>query len=254
MRRVVLVLASAGLVIGLLALPAEASATAPSKPRLAFKVPFTVTSFDPFFVVIPLVASWTQGKSATPGVSCCTNIVYQWDGDYPPAPSDLYFFTVTKSAQVTDVRDGGVYWVDSYDANGAFVGSTPVPACPQVCFGAVVIIGPYANDPSSYALTGSWSNRADSGAMFGSVLYSGNAKSSASVTESHFAWITTTGPTHGSAAIYVNGVYVKTVSTYSAKIRENRVLYQHSAYATITIQPVGNGEVDLTAEASWSYD
>ena len=39
------------------------------------------------------------------------------------------------------------------------------------------------------------------------------------------AWVAITGPNHGSAKIYIDGVLVKTVSTYSKTIHRRRVVW-----------------------------
>ena len=66
-----------------------------------------------------------------------------------------------------------------------------------------LVLGPGTSDPANY-LGGS--HRSTSlGDSFTYVLSFGSAA----------AWVTTTGPNQGSAKIYLDGVYAKTVSTYS---------------------------------------
>jgi hypothetical protein len=78
------------------------------------------------------------------------------------------------------------------------------------------------------------------------------AKATIKVTGRSFAWVASTGPTRGSARIYVNGVLVKTVSLYATTSSARQVVFATSwstlATRTIVIRVVGtagHARVDL---------
>ena len=64
-------------------------------------------------------------------------------------------------------------------------------------------------------------------------------------------WITTAGPTHGSAAIYVHGRCFKIVSTHSAKVHGRRVEFQTTPPSFGVIKIVNLGTRGHAPEWTW---
>ena len=66
-------------------------------------------------------------------------------------------------------------------------------------------------------------------------------------------WVSAKGPTHGSAAIYINGIYQKTVSTYASALKISRSFgRRNSSFAKtshvikiVNLGTAGHARIDL---------
>ncbi len=240
-------------------LPATASAHAPSHARIRFKVPSTIGLFDPSSTstTARVVISWTGGTSET-GAGCCTNKIYD-DGAFIGQTSHNSFLTT--------VHVGGFqigpYRIRSFDSHGTFVGS----ALADPGF-ANDFEDAYINDHGSdcdapgSGFSGSWAQLINGGHEGGGSCLSTTAGDSFVFSSGiDNAWITTTGPNHGSAKIYIDGKYVQTVSTYSNTTHYRRLMWAHRFGSlgghTITIVNVGTAghpQLEVDADIFMSID
>ena len=243
-------------------LPATAYAKAPSSAHIRFRVPSTLSqapspqandSGD-----IGGFVYWTGGKSRTPGVSCCRNTIT--DLGLP----GLLGATTRNQFPVT-MRLGGAlirYKIASRDGRGRLVGSVTTDPNPPGAFPD----GYVDDEPQSGSLfSGSWLTTSDPRNYLGTVASSSTAGDT--FTYDAFggavAWVAITGPNHGSAKIYIDGVLVKTVSTYSRTIHRRRVVWTKRwgflpfAKHTVTIVNVatpGHPRITVDAMAYLSED
>ena len=92
---------------------------------------------------------------------------------------------------------------------------------------------------------GYWRTLTTTSALGGTLAYASGAGASATYAfnGSSVGWIATLGPNRGSANVYVDGVFVKTVSLYSATYRYRRVVWTRNwtstAAHTLTIVVLG---------------
>lgn len=251
-RGVLVTLLATLMAIGGLAPASQAAARSPSNANLVFKVPSTISSASLASATIPGIVSWTQGKSASSGISCCTNRVYD------DASSNLIATTNANHLKVVLYHDGPdeELRIDSFDATGTYVGT----AYAYYQADAEIELAELGDDSWASYSQGNWATRTDVKSLSGSVEYSTSSGSTATFTCycRDFAWITTTGPTHGQAAIYVNGEYVATVSTHSANTQRRRVVFQQSwpiggsadqAIEIVNLGTPGHSEVDVDGGA-----
>ncbi len=82
----------------------------------------------------------------------------------------------------------------------------------------------------SISYTGTWTRSAVSGAYGGYVRHSSTKGSSSRYrfTGRSIGWVATTGPDRGKAAIYVDGVYVRTVDLYRSAVLTRQVVFSRS--------------------------
>ena len=88
----------------------------------------------------------------------------------------------------------------------------------------------FTEGSSRFTWSGKWAFTSYSGYIGGRAKWS-NSKGAVATfrfTGTRVSWIGPVGPTRGSAKIYLNGRYVKTVSTYSAHFAARRTLYTAS--------------------------
>jgi hypothetical protein len=239
-------------------LPSVASARAPSHAYIRFKVPSTIGLFDASSTstTAQTVISWTPGSSTT-GARCCTSKVYD--------NGALLGRTANSTFPVTIHVGGyeiGPFTIRSYDSHGAFVGSALADPGFGNDFEDAYINDHGADcDPAS-GFSGSWSAVTNPGNEGGGSCASTNAGDrfvfSSGIAN---AWVTTTGPKQGSARIYIDGVYVQTVSTYSPTTHYRRLVWQHRFGSigghTITIVNVGthgHPRIDVDADLFLSVD
>ncbi len=80
---------------------------------------------------------------------------------------------------------------------------------------------------SAAAFRGTWTTRSSSGYSGGSTRFATAAGATASYTftGSGVGWVTATGPTRGSAKVYLDGVYTTTVRLYSSTTGLRRIAY-----------------------------
>jgi hypothetical protein len=198
------------------ATPAPAFALAPSHANITFATGSTVTPTASRLTASSVLV-WSPGASDISGVGCCTSTVS--DGI-----TDLVEGTTAHRLPFTwNSDDPKRLEVDSYDDDGNYVG-TAFTNAPSF----VSMFGVVPDDEATY--TGAWATRTVAGALGGS-LHSSTAKG-ASVTFSAslrtLAWVTTVGPTHGSARVYVDGKLVATVSTHAAHVGYRRIMFSRA--------------------------
>jgi hypothetical protein len=239
-------------------LPSAAFARAPSHAYIHFNVPSTIGLFDASSTstTAQTVISWRPGASNT-GARCCTNKISD-DGT-------LLGRTANNMFQTTIHVGGyqiGPYTIRSFDAHGAFVG----PALADPMFGND-FEDAYINDHgadcnSTGGFSGSWSAVTNSDNEGGGSCATTTAGDSFTFSSGIAnAWVTTTGPNEGSARIYIDGVYVQTVSTYSKTTHYRRLVWQHRFGSlgghTITIVNLpthGHPRLDVDADLFLSVD
>ena len=261
MRRPIL---RGSLILSLLALvgavlPAAASARAPSHAIIRFKVPSTIGLFDPSSTstTAQAVISWRQGSSTT-GAACCTNRVYDDGALVRRTSGNTYQTTVHVGGY-----EIGPFTIRSFDSHGTFVGS----ALADPAFGND-FEDAYINDHGSdcdtpgVGFSGSWAQLINGNHEGGGSCQSTTAGDSFTF-ESGIdnAWVTTTGPNHGSARIYIDGKYVQTVSTYAKTTHYRRIVWAHrfGSLGGHTIEIVnagtrGHPAIDVDADIFMSVD
>jgi hypothetical protein len=92
----------------------------------------------------------------------------------------------------------------------------------------------YTEASSILSYTGSWANAWSSAYLGGRAKYSRTAGASVTARFSGvgISWIGPTGPTRGSARVYIDGRLIKTVSTYSRTFVARKVLFSYSWWTT----------------------
>jgi hypothetical protein len=205
----------AGVALAGAVLAAPAWALAPSHANITFAAGSTVDP-TPTGVTASAVLVWRQGASDIAGVGCCSNDVVD-------------AFTDTKLVEGTSQNRFPFTWasddskwfrIDSFDARGNYVGSAFT--------NAPTFVSLFGDPPDSDATyTGAWSTQPASSALGGSLHFSTTKGAAATFAANvrTLAWITTVGPTHGSARIFVDGRQVATVSTHAATVGFRRVKF-----------------------------
>ncbi|HEY3164256.1 MAG TPA: GH25 family lysozyme [Candidatus Limnocylindrales bacterium] len=109
---------------------------------------------------------------------------------------------------------------------------------------------------SAVTWSGTWHTSSWSGASGGSVRYTTSKGASATFTftGSSVAWVAAKGPTRGSVSLYVDGVYVKSVSLYASSGESRAIVFARSwgTVGTHTLKIVvagsaGHPRVDVDA-------
>ena len=123
-------------------------------------------------------------------------------------------------------------------------------------YGPAFRVSVYQETSTSIIRKGGWSLASSPYYWGHGARHSGiaGAKAKVTFTGHSFAWVGAVGPTRGQAKIYVNGVYVKTVSLYAATTSYRRVLVSLS-WSTATSRTVkivvvgttGHSRVDVDA-------
>ena len=127
------------------------------------------------------------------------------------------------------------YRISSRDGRGRLVGSVitnPSPAFPD---------GYVSDEPEAGSLfSGSWLTTSDPRNYGGTVESSSTAGDAFTFDAfgTAVAWVAITGPNHGAAKIYVDGVYSKTISTYSKTIHRRRVVWTKLAALPLVIHTI----------------
>ncbi len=201
------------------ALAGPADARSPSNANITFRIGSTVSQVGPSTIVASAVVTWSPGASNV-GARCCTNHVQDGLGTID-ADTTANRFPFTWNSD-----DPESFQIDSYDARGFYVGSafTNAPSF-------VSQFGQIGDQFGTYA--GSWQTQTTANALDGSLHFS-TAKG-ASVTFSDtvrtLGWITTVGPTHGSARVYVDGRLAQTVSTHASATGYRRIAFARAWFA-----------------------
>lgn len=232
--------------------PATALAQPPSHAYLTFKVPSTMTQVNPATqsTRIPMLLHWSPAASQAAGVGCCTNRIFD-NGSFLGA-------TTANTFQVSTHVGGyeiGPYRIKSWDADGTFLGS--VLADPAF---ANAFEDSYLTDYGGRTCA-PWRSMRDTEDAYGSACATNDAGASL-----YFpgyidaAWIATTGPQYGSAAVYINGVYVTTVSLYAKTVHHRQVVWAHrfgQALGTVTLINLatpGHPKIDIDAVVNVETD
>jgi hypothetical protein len=216
------------------AFAAPASARSPSNANITFQIGSTVTQVGPGTIVAHAVVTWSPGASNI-GASCCTNDVTNSLGTID-AETTANRFPFTWNSD-----DPERFEIDSFDSRGFYVGSafTNAPTF-------VSQFGEAGDQFGTYS--GAWQTQTTANALDGSLHFS-TAKG-ASVTFSStvrtLGWITTVGPAHGSAKVYVDGHLAQTVSTHASSVGYRRIVFARAWFTgpqdpthTITIVNAG---------------
>jgi GH25 family lysozyme M1 (1,4-beta-N-acetylmuramidase) len=88
---------------------------------------------------------------------------------------------------------------------------------------------------SAIHYTGTWRTQVTTSALGGNYLYSTSAGATVtySFTGSSIGWVATIGPNRGSARIYVDGVYLRTISLYAARYHFRHVVWTRNWAAAV---------------------
>jgi hypothetical protein len=201
------------------AFAAPASARSPSNANITFQVGSTVTQVGPSTIVAHAVVTWSPGASNV-GAGCCTNEVTDSLGTID-ADTTANRFPFTWNSD-----DPERFQIDSYDARGLYVGSafTNAPTF-------VSQFGEESDAGGTY--TGAWQTQTTANAIDGSLHFSTAKGASATFasTVRTLGWITTVGPTHGSARVYVDGHLAQTVSTHASTTGYRRIAFARAWFA-----------------------
>jgi hypothetical protein len=195
---------------------APAWALAPSHANITFRVGSTVRqNTSAGEITASAILAWRPGAGDIGGVACCTNDISDADG--------FRFLGETTSNRFSFLWNAGRSLrleVDSYDARGNYVG-TAFTNAPTF----VSLLGEDTDDDAAYR--GAWSTQSTVQALDGSLHYSTARGASATWTASvrTIAWVTTVGPTHGLARVYVDGRLAATVSTHAAATGYRRIAF-----------------------------
>jgi hypothetical protein len=123
-------------------------------------------------------------------------------------------------------------------------------------YGSSFRLTAYQESSARISWSGSWHTASSTSYWGGRQRYAtaAGAKASLTFTGRNIAWVGSVGPTRGWARIYINGVYVKSISLYATSAASRRVLFTKSwstsATRTITIRvsgTTGHPRVDVGA-------
>jgi hypothetical protein len=126
--------------------------------------------------------------------------------------------------------------------------------------GKTIAVAALSDRSAGVTYRGTWRTASSSAYSGGTSHYAkaAGAKATFKVTGRGFTWVASKSSSRGSARVYVNGKYVKTVSLYSATTRHRQLVYSlkwpTSATRTVTIAVLGTSghpRVDLDAVYTW---
>ncbi len=227
--------------------------SAVEKDTIAYEtVPPTVTAPAPQVVVpstastvrVPVRISWT-GYDATSGIATYQLEQSYEDGAYNRVPLS----TSTQTTFAAWLWPGNIYRFRVRAVDRA--GNVSAWA-----YGPRFLLVGHQESSSDIRYAGAWRLGSASWAYGGALRYASAAGATATLRFSGrgIAWITTMSSTRGTAGVYVDGAYAKTVSTYSAAARYRQIVFQKtwatSGTHTITIRvggTAGHPRVDLDA-------
>lgn len=232
-----------------------AFADSPSNAEEAFRIPATITFTPNGVAVVPTLDTWTQGTSPT-GAACCTN--------YFTGPFGTKQVATTKNQVASSFRIGGRhsvdcdpgFTVDSYDANGGYVGSVASEA-PTFCLFA----GPVQENAKRVGLNyrGNWFD-VSGGTPWGGTQEESTTKGDSMTFNCGYCrsveWITTTGPHQGSANVYINGTLIATIDTHASSTHYRQAVFGYDLPSLYTFSQikivneggtVGHSNVDVDA-------
>lgn len=204
--------------------PVGPTATAPT---YAFVSGATLRS-----VLTPTKFSWT-GADATSSITHYQAHLSTDGGAYASISTSLPSATLTRSLAAGHTYRLRVRGIDKAGVVGAWV------------YGATFTVSAYSETSTRIAYSGTWYRPASTAYWAGYERYAKAAGATASFTFTGraYALIGCVGPTRGSLKVYVNGVLVKTVSTYASTTTCRRVLFSlsWSTAASRTISVVASG-------------
>ena len=198
---------------GLLAAPAWA--LGPSHANITFATGSTVNA-TATGVTASAVLVWRAGASDIDGVGCCrSDITKTTTGEKVAEGTSQNRFPFLWNSD-----DSMRFQVDSFDDRGNYVG-TAFTNAPSF----VSLLGEVPDSLATY--TGAWHTQTTVDALDGSVQFSTAKGASATLSANvrTFAWITTVGPTHGSARVFLDGTLVATVSTHASSVGHRRIMF-----------------------------
>jgi hypothetical protein len=161
----------------------------------------------------PTKFSWS-GTDATSGVARYEAAISTDGGAYTAISTSLLSATVTRNLSAGHTYRLRVRAVDKAGLTGAWV------------YGSTFTVSAYQETSSRITYTGTWYRPASTSYWGGYAKYrkTSGGKAAFTFTGRAYALIGCVGPTRGSFDVWVNGVLVKTVSTYSATTSCKRVL------------------------------
>jgi hypothetical protein len=191
---------------------------------------------------VPVRVGWTASDPS--GISTST-LQRSING----APWSTAFGATTSSTAQVSISNGGTgqYRVRSTDklANTS-----------DWAMGPTVKATIYQQTSAAVTWTGTWHTAASSSASGGSVRYATSKGASATFafTGSSVAWVATKGTTRGSAAVYVDGLYVKSISLHASSGTSRSIVFARNwgTVGTHTLRIVvggsaGHPRVDIDA-------
>lgn len=202
----------------------------------------------------PALVTWTQGKSTTKGVGCCTNDI----------SGSGAFAETTASSWPTTMHegDGYGYEIDSYDARGTYVGTVFTdPPTYDDGFGL--------NGPSGFTFTGSWTTLSQPTAWGGTVAYSTRRGAAAHyhANDRAFELVMDKGPAFGQARITVTTAGKTTSTTinlHATTFRPRQIVLvrnyaedpseQESTITVTNLGTSGHSKVDVNAVGEVEID
>jgi GH25 family lysozyme M1 (1,4-beta-N-acetylmuramidase) len=194
------------------------------------KVSLVVADGIPPTIVVPtmaLEAGGTVGSSTVP-------VVTRWSGS---DPSGISGYALQRSV------DGGKTWVTAVGSTTATSAWQSLPAgasavqrlraTDRLGNTTAWLSGPKASvlmsgqSGSAIHYTATWRTQVTTGALGGNYLYTSSAGATMtySFTGSSIGWVATIGPNRGSAKVYVDGVYLRTISLYAARYHFRHVVW-----------------------------
>jgi hypothetical protein len=175
--------------------------------------------------------------------------LYHWLGSWPRV---AYWWLTGKTLPVEQWSAYARRYVDNVMALAGGRGWKSAPASGAVNTGPVATKAPTPKPPQrigeaddSITWRGRWRRAAHDGYASGSVAWSTTARASASLTFTgrSITWIGPTGPTRGSARVYIDDIHVATVSQHAKSFAPQSTIYTRdfgkSAKHTIRIVVTG---------------
>ena len=113
--------------------------------------------------------------------------------------------------------------------------------------GRLAKVAVFQQTSSAMTWLGNWGTSSWSGASAGSARFATarNAKATFTFTGSGVAWVAAKGPTRGSASVYVDGEWVRSVSLYASTSQSRAIVFSQNWTAigthTVTVVVAGDG-------------
>jgi hypothetical protein len=202
------------------------------------------------------LVKWRKGASETSGVDCCTNRVFPLDGS-----GSSFETTANRFSIVLTPATSRAFRIESYDANGAFVGAT---FAPDETFGDFFEVDDDAEP--AWSFTSEWTHSRRRGAFdrtASSTKMAGAAAVYGPFTAHSFGIVVTKGPMFGSAAVYLDGQLAGTLDCHAAAVRTRRIalvlspdragLDESHEIAIVNLATAGHPKLEIDAMATlWS--